>query len=393
MLTRSILKSRNSVSVKGAAVVLVAGAIALYACSKDDDGSGASIGAPQAYPPTAAVTPGQLVLAAGTGSSSFVGKKTAAPRANPDFAAPLASLASAASAAALGTLVAVEPSTDSEKTAMLDTVKQRLFSEGPTNLLKLVKNVDNRMKEYDGRVASMSEVPDCLSSTPVDLSTVFSVPAASGTTTFPLFGQCQETINNGGMTLMFGKKDTDWYLVDGASADLDGSASCVFSMSKISGTSDADRVVDGYMAVDYQGKTDNFTGSTTLMHFKADVAAGTLEFTAGGIGIGPNQVHTKSNAEYLYIQTQDRSLSGSASLYHACFSAADLSLTSLSNCSALQSSLTLVSLGTTAAGSYIGGGSSHSVPATDANNVDLTGLYAGYCGKLSTAFSGVAAFK
>jgi hypothetical protein len=384
MLTRSIRKSCNSKSVKGAAMILAAGAIALYACSKDDSGSGASIGAPQAYPPTAAVTPGQLVIAAGTGSSSFVGKKTAATRANPD---------SASSVAALGTLVAVEPSTDAEKTAMLDTVKQRLFSEGPTNLLKLVKNVDDRMKDYDSRVASMSTAPECLSSTPVDLSTVFSVPAASGTTTFPLFGQCQETINNGGMTLMFGKKDTDWYLVDGASADLDGSASCVFSMSKISGTSDADRVVDGYMAVDYQGKTDNFTGSTTLMHFKADVAAGTLEFTAGGIGIGPNQVHTKSNKEYLYIQTQDRSLSGSASLYHACFSAADLSLTTLSNCSALQSSLTLVSLGTTAAGSYIGGGSSHSVPATDANNVDLTGLYAGYCGKLSTAFSGVAAFK
>ncbi|NBQ54644.1 MAG: hypothetical protein EBU49_13840, partial [Proteobacteria bacterium] len=251
MLTRSILKSRNSVSVKGAAIILAAGAIALYACSKDDSGSGASIGAPQAYPPTAAVTPGQLVIAAGTGSSSFVGKKTAATRANPD---------SASSVAALGTLVAVEPSTDAEKTAMLDTVKQRLFSEGPTNLLKLVKNVDDRMKEYDSRVASMSTAPECLSSTPVDLSTVFSVPAASGTTTFPLFGQCQETINNGGMTLMFGKKDTDWYLVDGASADLDGSASCVFSMSKISGTSDADRVVDGYMIVDYEGKTDNFTG-------------------------------------------------------------------------------------------------------------------------------------
>lgn len=390
MLMRSIWKSSNSKSVKGAAIILAAGAIALYACSKDDSGSGASIGAPQAYPPTAAVTPGQLVIAAGTGSSSFVGKRTAAPRVNPDSAA---SLASAAFAAALGTLVAVEPSTDAEKTAMLDTVKQRLFSEGPTNLLKLVKNVDDRMKEYDSRVAGMSAAPGCLSATPVDLSTVFSVPAASGTTTFPLFGQCQETINNGGMTLMFGKKDTDWYLVDGASTGTDGSANCVFSMSKISGTSDADRVVDGYMIVDYEGKTDNFTGSTTLMHFKADVAAGTLEFTAGGVGIGPNQVHTKSNTEYLYIQTQDRGLSGSASLYHACFSAKDLTITTLANCSALQSSLTLVSLGTTAAGSYIGGGSSHSVPATDANNVDLTGLYAGYCGKLSTAFSGVAAFK
>ncbi|NBQ55013.1 MAG: hypothetical protein EBU49_15735, partial [Proteobacteria bacterium] len=119
MLTRSIRKSCNSKSVKGVAMILAAGAIALYACSKDDGGSGASIGAPQAYPPTAAVTPGQLVIAAGTGSSSFVGKKTAAAEAK-------ASRDSGASLAGFGALVAVEPSTDSEKTAMLDTVKQRL---------------------------------------------------------------------------------------------------------------------------------------------------------------------------------------------------------------------------------------------------------------------------
>ena len=384
-----IRKSFESNWTKGVVATLATGAMAFYAisaCSKDDGGSGASIGAPQAYPPTAAVTPGSLVLAAGTGSSSYIsGQARLAPKSN---------LTQGKATLASQFLVApVEPGTDAEKTALLTTIKARLFSDGPTNLLHLVKNVDDRMKEYDSRVGGMSEVPTCLGSTPVDLSAVFSVPASSGTTTFPLFGQCQETVNGGGMTLMFGKKDTDWYLVDGASAEPDGSASCVFSMSKISGTSDADRVVDGYMVVDYQGKTDNFTGSTTLIHFKADVAAGTLEFTAGGIGIGPNQVHSKANKDYFYLRSQEAAGSSAGTLYHACFSADDMTLTSLSNCSALQSSLSLVSLGTKAVGSYIGGGATYSVPTTEANNVDLTGLYAGYCGKLSTAFSAVPAFQ
>jgi hypothetical protein len=362
------------------AIILAGSLVAVSACGKKDDkGSGATTGAPQAYPPTALVTPSVLLSSAGTGSANLFARishvvmtpvaDTYALRANP-----------------------TEPGDANSKSALMVIVKDRLFSPGPTNMLELVKKVDGRMGEYDRRVSEMENVPSCLSSSPADVSSTFSVPAASGETTFPLFGQCQETMNPG-LTLMFGKKDNDWYLVDGATKDLDGSDNCVMTMSKISGSSDADRVVDGYMAVVYQGKTNNFTGSTTLMHFKANVASGTLELTAAGVGIGAEQIHAKSSREYVYIRAQSGQGSNPGTLSHACFSAGDLSNVSLTNCSSLESSLELVSLGTKAVGQYVGpGNTTNNVLVSDANNVDLTTIVPNFCGKLATSFSAIPKF-
>jgi hypothetical protein len=361
----------TKIAVSGVAL----GLLALYACGKKDKGNGGSIGAPQAYPPTALVTPSSLVTSSGT--KSFLTRNVAA------------TLNAVAKTSGLNATTALpEPS---DKTAVMNEVKNRLFSEGPTNMLKLVKNVDNRMKEYDSRVSGMETAPSCLSSTPVDVSSAFSVPAATGTTTFPLFGQCQETMSPG-LTLMFGKKDNDWYLVDGANKDLDGSDNCVMTMAKISGTSDADRIVDAYMAVVYKGLTNNFTGSSALMHFKANVAAGTLELTAGGVNIGGEQIHAKTNATHVYVRIQSGMGSQKGTLSHACFSATDLSNVAIADCSALESSLELVSLGAKANGQVSGGGSTYNIPGSDANNVDLTTVVPNFCGKLSTAFTGIPAF-
>jgi hypothetical protein len=194
---------------------------------------------------------------------------------------------------------------------------------------------------------------------------------------------------------MFGKKDNDWYLVDGATKNLDGSDDCVMTMAKISGSSDADRVVDGYMAVVVGGKTNNFTGSTTLMHFKANVAAGTLEFTAAGANIGFDQVHAKSSREYVYVRAQmmGGTASAQAPHYDACFSAVDLSNVDQTNCSSLESSRELVSLGTKAVGQYMGPGNNPiDVPVSDANNVDLTTIVPNFCGKLATSFNAIPKF-
>ncbi len=366
---------RSTLLYSATTVLVVATAIS---CGKKDKKSGGSIGAPQAYPPTKTVTPTQLVNSSGTSSLVEQAYKST-------LSDDISSLQVTQHDALSGT--PVEPSTDAEKNTAMADLKSRLFSEGPTNLLKLIKNVDARMAEYDQRVSGSESAPSCLSSTPVDLSSVFSVPAASGTTTLPIYGQCRDSIN--GLTLIFGKKDTDWYLVDGATKDTDGSASCVASMVKISGTTDATRVVDGHMVVTYKAMTNNFTGSTTLMHFKSDVAAGTLEFTAGGVNIGYNQVHAKSDANYLYLLYQNSASSSAGTLYHACFKASDLTLaSSINDCTSLKNSLSLVSLGTKAIGSSGG----QTIPPTDANNVDLTQLVTNYCDKLGTAFSEVPAF-
>jgi hypothetical protein len=355
--------------ITGSAIVSMA--IFPSACGKKKDSSnGVSIGAPQAYPPTKAVTPAQLTASSGT---SALTEKTFLSTMSADVASLVV--------ADRTRTTPQEPSTDAAKNALMSEVKSRLFSDGPTNLLKLIKNVDSRMAEYDTRSSGSKSAPACLSSTPVDLSTVFTVPASSGTTTIPLFGQCRETVaGSTNLTLIFGKKDNDWYLVDGTTKGSSGTETCIVSMVKVSGTTDASRVVDGYMVVT-GGKSDNFEKSTTLMHFYADVAAGTLEFSAGGSGIGFDQVHSRTDGDFLYVQAQD-SVSNSGALVHACFKASDLTLTSISDCSALQSSLSLVSLGTVAAGTTSLGSA---VPATSANNVNLTTLISDYCGKISGA--------
>ncbi len=361
------------------AVIIAGSLLAVSGCGKKEDkGSGESTGAPQVYPPTALVTPSSLVNSAGTGAVNL-------------FALASDLNVSPTPKNYMGLAAPTEPSDSTTKTTIMNTVKERLFSPGPTNMLELVKSVDRRMGEYDRRVSEMEKVPSCLSSAAVDVSSTFSVPAASGVTTFPLFGQCQETMNPG-LTIMFGKKDNDWYLVDGATKDLDGSDSCVMTMAKISGTSNLDRVVDGYMVVVYQGKTDNFTGSTALLHYKANVTAGTLEFTAGGHGIGAQQVHAKSSKDYLYVQVQSGQGTSAGTLYHACFSASNLSSVDLSSCSSLQSSLELVSLGSKALGSYSVGSSSSTVLGSTADNVDLRTLVPNFCGKLATAFTAIPKF-
>ena len=363
---------------KIAAFGLAAGVLALYACGnkKKDDGSGAGIGAPQVYPPTALVTPTQLKSS--SGASSF----TAALHA--------IGLNDEGSGNHGLRTTPTEPSTDNEKSQMMDILKGRLFAEGPTDLLKLVKNVDNRMAEYDSRVSSMESAPSCLSAAAVDVSSSFSVPSTTGTASFPMYGQCQETMDPG-LHIMFGKKDSDWYLIDGATKDLDGSDSCIMTMAKISGTSDSDRVVDAYMAITDHGKTDNFSGSTALLHYKADVAARTLELTAGGVNIGSESMHVKTDGNFIYLITQ-ASMPSTGTLYHACFFASDLSSTAMSACDSLKDSLSLVTLGTMAAGHVMMGSSTSAINATDANNVDLTQLTPNFCGKISTAFSGIPAF-
>lgn len=332
--------------------------LAIAACGKH---SGGAIGAPQVYPPTAAVTPSSLVTSSGAALTinSRQGLLTQ------DF----------------------HPQSDS----VLDLIKTRLFSSGPTNLLQLVKNVDNRMTQLDSQ---FSTKPTCFSGTAVDYSTTFGVPAATGATTtkdLPLFLQCGtsysgETSDVTGH-LLVGQKDNTWYLVDG------DTGSGAMSVGQVTGTSDADRVVDGYMIVlphNKAARENNYDGSTALIHYKADAAAGTLEFTAGGVGIGFAQAHAKSNATHFYIELL-RDNSG-ATLETGCFTKTDLTSVADATVCTSQTDLafSLVTLGTTANGQTSMG---TAVSATTANNVNLTELNAHFITKLSTAFADVPEMK
>ena len=289
---------------------------------------GSGIGAPQAYPPTAKVTPVTLLALSGTSTMLQLGAKTGA-----------------------------KPFTFD----LLGTVKDRLFTTGPTNLLQLVKNVDIRLSGIDAQVAGNSTKPACLSETATDYSTVFAVPKATGTEGFPLFIQCKETYSGPNSTeqtglVLVGKKDDTWYLLDGNVTTTSG----VMGFYKVSGTSDADRVVDGYMMLMSSTAAtldDKFDGSTGVMHFYADVAKGTLEFTAGGVGFGFSQIHAKSNATHFYVELEvGDSVTTPSTLYTGCYTKTDLTETALVSTCMDQTDLTfsLVTLGTKAFGNTAG---------------------------------------
>lgn len=334
-------------------VLMLMGTVAVGCGKKTGDGGG--IGAPLAYPPTAAVTPSGLVSLSGA-SSMF------------------ASLA----------LQTPFSTSDSRTSSVLDLIKERLFSSstaGPTDLLKLIKNVDTRMSSLDEQFSS---TPSCLSGTAVDYSTTFTVPATSGTAGLPLKVQCRSTYSTTGLVLV-GQDGNDWYLLDG------DTGSGAMTVNKISGTSDADRIVDGYMIVlpqDASARESGFNGSTALIHYRADNTAGTMEFTAGGVNIGFDQAHAKSNATYFYIEVErGGSASTAATLETGCFSKETLAeVTPTSLCTA-QSDLAfgVPTLGTNGVGTTSMG----SVPTTTAANVNLPTLNSGFITKLSTAFSSV----
>ncbi len=343
----------NLGTLKTAGAFVLLGTVAAGCGKKSSSGGG--IGAPLAYPPTAAVTPSALVALSGA-SSLFASLAFQMPTAN----------------------------SSSRTSTVLDLIKERLFSSstaGPTDLLRLIKNVDTRMSDLD---AQFSGQPSWLSGTAVDYSTTFTVPATSGTAGLPLKAQCKTTYSTTGLVLV-GNDGNDWYLLDG------DTGSGAMTVNKVSGTSDADRIVDGYMIVlpqDASARESGFNGSTALIHYRADNTAGTMEFTAGGVNIGFDQAHAKSNATYFYIEVERGGTpSTPATLETGCFDKSTLAeVTPTSTCTAQTDlAFSVPTLGANGVGTTSMG----TVPTTTAANVNLPTLNAGFITKLSTEFSSV----
>lgn len=152
----------------------------------------------------------------------------------------------------------------------------------------------------------------------------------------------------------FGKKSDIWYL-------REGNNSGIGSVVNI----DADENVHGYFILG----TENLDGSTMLFHFKTNKADETIEFTAGGVGIGFCQVHFKSSPEYIYVVGQRDGVGNACeSIEEACLNAADKTeAASASLCNDLKgANLELETLGRKASGS---------ISASSEDNVELTTLF------------------
>ncbi len=154
-------------------------------------------------------------------------------------------------------------------------VKQRLFCPGPTEVLKLLDDVDATLRGVESRTSPGTA---CLAQAPVDHSADLAFPSHQP---FPAWLQCKDASTG----MAFGEKDGVWYLRRGGQA-----GGSVFSV-------DAAGEVNGYLWIDGQ-----LRGSTALLQIKGSKAAGTVELTGGGVGVGFCALRYRSDASHLWIE-------------------------------------------------------------------------------------------
>jgi hypothetical protein len=188
-------------------------------------------------------------------------------------------------------------------------VQQRLYTPGPTEVLRILHALDDRVAELDPRP---SEHP-CLTSAPT--AQTFALP---GGQSFTVQLQCLQRFGDGTGWVAFGFGNAlpvppdagatdggaggppdggalaadgggnDFYLVEGQTRGLGGA----YHVDRRSGN------VEGWVAVADSGQPSD---SQVLMHLVSDQAAMTFEMTLGGTGVGFCAAHLKTGRNFLFI--------------------------------------------------------------------------------------------
>jgi hypothetical protein len=243
--------------------------LALFGCG-GGSGSGSHIDLPQVYPPVRANTPAALIADPTYQSTASV-KSTASKK---------SALSVAALPQALG---------DAVNLAM--AVQDRLYTAGPTEILRIVHELDDRTAGLDTDPSKHS----CLTATPIDKS--YALP---GGQTFDVKLQCMQSYGGGfiafgfdhaqaadaGATAIHGGED--FYLVQGQEGGMGGAY-------HLQGNGN----LEGWISV---ADSRVPAGSQVIMHMLTDQTAGTLELTFGGSGVGFCNVHLKTGGDYLFIR-------------------------------------------------------------------------------------------
>jgi hypothetical protein len=234
------------------------------------DGGPLRVEIPRVYPPVREATPTELI-------------------ANAEYAAP-ADDSSEVSALGQARLAQSAPS-------MATTIQERFYTTGPTALLRIVKDLDDR-------VAGLETDPrqhECLSAAPV--TTTYTLPGGQA---FQVKLQClMEFAGPGGSVagwVAFGfdapagsvdagpieaTEGNDFYVVEGQSGGMGGAYRL-----------DAAGNVEGWIAVADQSAPTN---SQVLMHLLTSKVERTLELALAGSGVGFCGAHLKTDPDHVFV--------------------------------------------------------------------------------------------
>lgn len=303
--------------------------LTVSACSSDsrknDDPSGGAGGdGPSANAGTGGSSGGSGGVAqggsggsAGTGGATFTDALVLPevyPRlraATPETLVAGSAAASSASLSQLGTLrQALEAGPD-----LAGAIKDRFYSSGPTDLLRIVKDLDARVQG----LSLDPEAHTCLSSAPV--SQVYVLPDGQ---TFEVKLQCLQSFGGSGAAgwvgFGFGEAVND-DTAPTEDAGVDDAGAITAATPRDAGSSSVGRdfyLVEGQSGgnggayrIDTQGNVEAWiavaerdipANSQVLMHLKTDESDSTLELVLAGSGVGFCAAHLKTNPDLVYTQ-------------------------------------------------------------------------------------------
>jgi hypothetical protein len=165
-------------------------------------------------------------------------------------------------------------------------IQQRFYSGGPTDLLRIIKNVDQRLAELELDPAKH----ECLSESPVQSR--FVLP---GSETFDVQLQCLQHLGDGdGHWLAFGFESAEaeasgnFYFVEGSASGMGGA----YRVDGVSGD------IEGWIAV---ADKDALSNSQVIMHLLLHKATGSVELALAGSGVGFCSAHLKTTVERLFV--------------------------------------------------------------------------------------------
>jgi hypothetical protein len=228
---------------------------------------------PQVYPPVREATPTALIV-------------------NPQYAL----------AAPSGELGLARQGQAAPAINLATAVQERFYSGGPTDILRIVKALDDRVLGLDTDVSEH----ECLTATPAP--TTYTLP---GGQTFTVKLQCLQEFPAGPVGgagwLAFGfdqaavaapdagpveaSEGNDFYLVDGQDNGMGG----VYHVSGATGS------VEAWIAVADRTAPTN---SRVIMHLLTNKPAATLELALAGAGVGFCSGHLKANADHLFVRAR-----------------------------------------------------------------------------------------
>jgi len=219
----------------------------------------------------------------------------------------------------------------------LTKIKDRFYSDGPTDFLDRLGKVDERMAEFESR-ASGSDSGKCVS----EEAQLWDLKDIPGVGAFPMYFSCYDIPSQSQgttMSIYFGKKDGYWYLAELSKNESGNEPPTIGVLAKVNEAGTETTVVQVSIENNYTTSIFHIYANDTTKVFEMSNASNRT--TSNGSGSGPNYtgvgcgVRLKSDASFVYgagrFASEDCSTEPDTTV---CGDAATLSSRNVNDCAA-----------------------------------------------------------